>query len=423
MPIACQARSAASLAARLAWVRRRGLIDPTTRVIAVNARGRQVAEPARLAQERRARGERGIAGGAGRNRAEHVSRLRERGGGKSGGAVEHMRLDAFAGELRRLVGAGHRAGHVPAGGARKLGDFKAAVAQAENEKAFGHLVRIVGAGFFATMLFPRAILLASLAVLTLPALAQRVDKFEPPPDHLRRYTECMQLARREPLKALPMAEKWKAEGGGLGARHCVAIAMYESGKFVPAATQLEAIARDLGSDRPGLRAELLVQAGQAWIEANQAENAAAAQSRALELRPNDVELWVDRGLSHAAMRAWPRAISDFDQALRLAPSKVEVLVLRAAAWRNAGDAAKALADADRALKLAPEHSDALLEQGFALLARGDRSKANADFTKVLKLVPPGSDAAKRAEAGLRGELPGVEAPPAASRPPPSPPKR
>ena len=183
----------------------------------------------------------------------------------------------------------------------------------------------------------------------------------------------MQLARSEPLKALPMAEKWKAEGGGLGARHCVAIAMFEGGKFVPAATQLEAIERDMGSDRPGVRAELLAQAGQAWMEANQAENAAAAQSRALDLKPTDVDLWVDRGLSFAAMRAWPRAISDFDRALRIEPNKVEILVLRAAAWRNAGDPAKALADADRVLKRAPDHSEALLERGFALLARGDRN--------------------------------------------------
>lgn len=266
------------------------------------------------------------------------------------------------------------------------------------------------------MLFSRAILSMTLAAAAVPAFAQKADPFAQAPNHLRLYTECMQLARNEPLKALPMAEKWKAEGGGLGARHCVAIAMFESGKFVPAATQLEALERDMGADRPGVRAELLAQAGQAWMEANQAENAAAAQSRALELKPGDVDLWVDRGLSYAAMRAWPRAISDFDRALRIAPDKVEILVLRAAAWRNAGDPAKALADADRVLKRAPDHSEGLLEHGFALLARGDRTAASVDFTKVLKAVPPGSDAAKRAERGLRGELPGAAAPPAASRP-------
>jgi tetratricopeptide (TPR) repeat protein len=286
-----------------------------------------------------------------------------------------------------------------------------------------HLVRNAAARFFSTMLFLRMILSVTLSTFAVPAMAQRVDSFAPTPDHVRRYTECMQLARREPLRALPVAEKWKADGGGLGARHCVAIALFEAGKFVPAATQLEAIERDMGAERPGLRAELLGQAGQAWMEANQAENAASAQSRALDLKPTDIDLWIDRGLSFAAMRAWPRAISDFDRALLIDPNRLEIMVLRAAAWRNAGDPAKALADAERALKRAPEHSEALLEHGFALLAKGDRKAASADFAKVLKAVPQGSDAARRAEAGLRGELPGVDAPPAASRPSNDPPKR
>lgn len=259
----------------------------------------------------------------------------------------------------------------------------------------------------------RAICLA--AAVAEPALAQTLPPLESTsPDNLRRYTECMTLARREPLRALPAAEKWMAEGGGLGARHCVAIAMFESGRHVQAATQLDAIARDMGSERPGLRAELYAQAGQAWMEAGQAENAAAAQSKALGLKTEDPDLWIDRGLSYAAMRAWPRAISDFDRALTLRPKDVETIVLRAAAWRNAGDAARALNDAQFALRIAPDHSEALLEQGFARLALGDKKGAEADFTRVLSLVPQGSDAARRAQAGLRGEQPAVSDKPAAT---------
>ncbi|TMJ31075.1 MAG: tetratricopeptide repeat protein [Alphaproteobacteria bacterium] len=268
---------------------------------------------------------------------------------------------------------------------------------------------------FSSVSFSRALFLVMLAT---PALAQKkvetVDPFAPTPNHARRYAACMQQARREPLKALPIAEKWKAEGGGLGARHCVAIAMFEAGKYVPAATQLEALERDMGSERPGLRGELLAQAGQAWMEANQAENAAAVQSRALDLKPQDVELWIDRGLSFAAMRAWPRAISDFDRALMLEPYKVEIYVLRAAAWRNAGNPAKAQADADRALTIAPDNPDILLERALSLQAQGNQTAAAVDFTKVMKLAPAGSDTARRAEAGLRGE-PSPAPPPAATK--------
>jgi tetratricopeptide (TPR) repeat protein len=273
------------------------------------------------------------------------------------------------------------------------------------------------------MFFARKALLILVLFAPAPALAQKLDPLATPlgpvgptPDHMRRYNECMALARKEPLKALPAAEKWKAEGGGLGARHCVALAMFEAGKPAQAATQFESIARDMGQDRPGLRAELWAQAGQAWMEAGQAENAAAAQSQALELKSQDADLWIDRGLSYAAMRSWPRAISDFDHALTLRPNDVEILVLRAAAWRNAGDPNKALADAERALRIAPDHSEALLERAFAFLARGDKAGADITFARVLKLVPAGSDAAKRAQAGLRGEQPVAAKPPATSNP-------
>lgn len=235
------------------------------------------------------------------------------------------------------------------------------------------------------------------------------------PDHLRRYRECMALARAEPLKALPTAERWHQQGGGLAARHCVATAMFNAGRYGQAAAQFESIARDMGRERPGLRAELWAQAGQAFVEAGSIEKAVEAQSRALELKSDDAELWLDRGISFGLLRAWPRAISDFDRALALRRDDIEILVLRAAAWRHAGNPAKALDDASRALKVAPGHSEALLERGFAYLARGDRSSANLDFSSVLRLVPPGSSAARSAEMGLRGEVPA--APTAGDKPP------
>ena len=250
---------------------------------------------------------------------------------------------------------------------------------------------------------------AALLVLAVAAPASSQGLSFESPDQLKRYTDCMQMARSEPLKALPIAERWQAAGGGLGARHCAAVAMFEAGRYGQAAGQFESIAHDMGQERPGLRAELLVQAGQAFLEAGLADRAADAQSRALALKPQDPELWIDRGLSYAAMQAWPRAISDFDHALALRPDDVEILVLRAAAWRNAGNAGKALEDAGRALKIAPDHSEALLERGYASLALGDQRQATNDFNTVLRLVPANSTAAKRAQSGLRGEIPAASA--------------
>ncbi|HTR83013.1 MAG TPA: tetratricopeptide repeat protein [Reyranella sp.] len=245
-------------------------------------------------------------------------------------------------------------------------------------------------------------LLASLALAS-PVAAQSLEPFgQTSPDHLRRYTECMSLARKEPLRALPMAEKWAAEGGGLGARHCVAVSMYLAGRLADAAAQLEAIAADVDPERPGLRAELYAQAGQAWLGAGQTAKAAVAQSRALALKSDDADLWVDRALTYATTGEWPRAVSDFNHALALRKDDVEILVLRSAAWRSAGDMTQSLIDAQAALKIAPDNTDALLERGFTLLARGDTRAGEADFNKVLQLVPPDSEAARRAKIGLEG---------------------
>jgi tetratricopeptide (TPR) repeat protein len=287
-------------------------------------------------------------------------------------------------------------------------------------KTSRHLARIIAGQFRARMSWSRLALpvLPLLLAATSVAAQKFGTPFDPPPDHTKRYDACLKQARSDPLKALPLAEKWHADGGGLAARHCVAVAMFQAGRYVQAAAQFEAIARDMGQDRPKVRTELWAQAGQAWLEAGGAEKAAEAQSRALEVTPNDADLWVDRALSYAAMAAWPRAISDLDQALKLRPNNLEILVLRAAAWRNAGNPTRALDDANRALWIAADHSEALLERGFAYLARGERAPANADFDKVLRLVPPDSVAARRAEAGKRGEQPGAQ--PAAPAPPPKP---
>ncbi|MFO1159300.1 MAG: hypothetical protein U1E60_10715 [Reyranellaceae bacterium] len=260
------------------------------------------------------------------------------------------------------------------------------------------------------VLFVLPVLLAAA-----PAAGQKFQTpLDPPPDHTKRYADCLKQARSDPLKALPLAEKWHADGGGLAARHCVAVAMFQAGRYPQAAAQFEAIARDMGQDRPWVRAELWAQAGQAFMEAGAADKAAEAQSRALEIKSNDAELWVERALSYAAMLAWPRVISDLDRALTLKPNNVEILVLRAAAWRNAGNPTRALEDANRALKVSADHSEALLERGFANLALGHRPQANADFDKVLRLVPPGSPAARRAEAGKQPAV----APPSTAAPPP-----
>src|SRR5258707_11055831 len=65
-------------------------------------------------------------------------------------------------------------------------------------------------------------------------------------------------------------------------------------QYREAATRLEALAQAMIHAPAALRAEVLGQAGQAWLLAGDAERAYAADGAGLELRPDDAELLTDR---------------------------------------------------------------------------------------------------------------------------------
>jgi tetratricopeptide (TPR) repeat protein len=244
--------------------------------------------------------------------------------------------------------------------------------------------------------------------VALPASAQT-----PHADPARQYTACMTSARGEPRRGLEMAVAWEKAGGGVGARHCRAIALYALGNHVEAGKQLEALSREMTGQSPAMRAEVLAQAGQAYQAARLGDQALAVQNAAILLDPRNAEIWVDRSITYAGLGAYREAASDLTRALGLAPGRADVLIMRAAAWRELRDFKAALADAEAVLRGAPDAADALLERGLARQGLGDRKGAEADLRKTLSLVPEGSEQAIRARAALgspAGRQPAAPAP-------------
>lgn len=253
--------------------------------------------------------------------------------------------------------------------------------------------------------------LAAIALsFALPAAAQ-----SPALDPARRYSACMAQARAEPVAALNAAQEWFKEGGGMAARHCVAIALYGAGQFVEAGTQLEQLGREMTGQTAQLRAEVFAQAGQAYQAARLGEKALSMQNAAILLDPRNADIWVDRSITFAAVSAWREAASDLSRALELAPNRPDVLTLRAAAWRNAGDAGKALVDAETALKLEKDYPDALLERGLARRMRNDRAGSDTDLKRVIALAGEDSDLGRRAKEAMQGAAP--------TKPPAAPPRK
>ncbi len=217
-------------------------------------------------------------------------------------------------------------------------------------------------------------------------------------DHAREYRSCMTQAKRDPGQAFESALAWRDMGGGDAANHCLAVALMGLKQYAEAAKRFEALAQNTRKEAP-FKAKLLAQAAQALLMDGQTGRADAALTSALKLKPNDVDLLIDRGFVRASLRRYREAVADFDRAIALIPGRADAFVFRAGAYRYLGEPEKALADANQALVINPDHPDGLLERGIILRLKGDKAGARKDWLKVLSDYP-GSAAARVAGANL-----------------------
>lgn len=203
------------------------------------------------------------------------------------------------------------------------------------------------------------------------------------------YARCLNQAQSDPEAAYAVGLSWFEAGGGLPARHCVAVALVGLGDHAEAAARLERLAQEVPGDDAVIRGGLLAQAAQAWGLNGRLDRAEDLQSQVLAVFPNDPQLRVDRALTRlSAGRNWD-AIDDLNIALEIEPDDAEVLLYRAAAYRYLDVLDLARDDVARALQLSPDNPEAWLESGILKELGGDLEGARRDWAEVLKLDPNG----------------------------------
>ncbi len=213
----------------------------------------------------------------------------------------------------------------------------------------------------------------------------------------REYDQCIELAIRKPELGFERAIAWRDLGGGVAARHCVAVALYGLGQFREAALRLERLAQE-NADQD-LRVSLFGQAGNAWLMGEELERAHAALTAGLELAPLNFDLLVDRSLVYAAARNYWDTVDDLNRALDIDPDNAEALVFRASAYRYLDSLELAEDDVNRALALRSDHLAAYLERGNIRRLNGDKDQSRKDWLEVIRLAP-NSQAAEAARRNL-----------------------
>jgi tetratricopeptide (TPR) repeat protein len=231
------------------------------------------------------------------------------------------------------------------------------------------------------------------------------------------YAYCLKLAKLDAAAAQRLASEWRTRGGAHPADHCAAVALIEMGRYREAAMRLETLAKEMNKAPASLRAEVLDQAGQAWLLAGEPERAYAPAHEAVALQPADLELRVDRAEAAASAGYFDRAIGDLNIVLQADPNRSEALIYRASAYRALNRLDAALADIEAALMRVPASAPALLERGNIRRLMGNLDGARQDWERVGEIAP-GTKADMAARANLEhlgGEW--QSAPPTTSAPP------
>jgi len=220
------------------------------------------------------------------------------------------------------------------------------------------------------------------------------------------YDSCVSLVAADPARAEREAGDWaRFGGGGAPARHCYALALIAIGAPIRAADELVATA----SEEPGLddsaRADLLAQAGELLVEADDDLIAALVAEQAVRLAPSSGRALGLRAAVRLRAGDVRAALRDLDEAIKAGPPTGRLLTLRAACHRRLGSTTAARADGLYAVEIAPDHAPAWIELGRAEAKLGDRPAARQSFLRAIELDRGGKlgqtarTALQRMEAG------------------------
>jgi tetratricopeptide (TPR) repeat protein len=137
--------------------------------------------------------------------------------------------------------------------------------------------------------------------------------------------------------------------------------------------------------KPDLADAYLMRA-KALVADNQTERSFRDFSRTIEMRPNDPQPLIERGMEYVELKDYQAAIGDATAALALDTNLAKAYNLRGTAVRNMGNLQGALADFDRAVNLAPNESN-YFERGTTYQMLGEHQLAIADFTEMIEFRP------------------------------------
>lgn len=205
----------------------------------------------------------------------------------------------------------------------------------------------------------------SLISFLLPLALLQADTAADP--SAERFAACTALIEQNAERAYEEGMAWAGESHALAGYRCAAMALVAQNRAEEGARRLQSLAVSVNPDRTALRAELLSQAGNAWLLAREPAEAVSTFTRAIATVQSDPtqlpDLLIDRARAYAMEADWRHSEEDLSRALDIRPESALALRLRASARMHQSSFDLAEADAQQAITLDPHNVDNYLVLG------------------------------------------------------------
>lgn len=110
-------------------------------------------------------------------------------------------------------------------------------------------------------------------------------------------------------------------------------------------------------------------------------------SKAIELNPEFVEAYNNRGNSYSDLEQYDKALADYNKAIELRPNFASAYNNRGNVYRNLGELDKAVNDYNIAIDLDPDEANSYSNRGLAYYELRDFDRAIDDYSKAIELDP------------------------------------
>lgn len=253
---------------------------------------------------------------------------------------------------------------------------------------------------------------ASAASAPPPSPPAREDgKIPVPAKFAAPFQACLDQALEDPTAGVAFAEKWRIDGGGFYARHCMGFAFARAERWSPAIIAFQQAAEE--AERSGemvQSARLWAQAGNAALASGDAAKARgdfdAALARGLPDGLEKGEVHLDRARALVALGETEAARDSIDVTLIQAPKDPLGWLLSATLARRSGEMRLAQAHIARAVQLSPDDASVALEEGNIAILTDHEDIARSAWQRAARLAPDA--AAGKAAADNLSRLPAAK---------------